>query len=95
LYELRQAKGLTQEQLAEAAAVSVGAVRHWEQGTRRLLFGHAYRIAKALSISLDELAGRVFEGRGRPAPPRPRGRPRKHPAAAQAGEKKLAAKGKE
>ena len=61
LQELRQARGLTQEQLAEATAVSLGAVRNWEQGRRLPHFEAAYRLAKTFGITLDELAGRVFD----------------------------------
>jgi transcriptional regulator with XRE-family HTH domain len=60
LQELRRAKGLTQEQFAAAADVSIGAVRNWEQGHRLPHFEAAYRISLALDITLDELAGRVF-----------------------------------
>lgn len=65
LQELRRAKGLTQEQLAAATEVSIGAVRNWEQGHRLPHFEAAYRISQALGISLDDLARKVFAG---PAP---------------------------
>src|SRR5262245_53432150 len=62
IQELRQGAGLSQTQLAEAAGVSVGAVRNWEQGRRLPYFDAAWRLAKALGITRDELAGDVFAG---------------------------------
>lgn len=61
LQELRQAAGLSQSQLASAAGVPVGTLKNWEQGRRMPMFDAAYRLAKAMNITLDELAGRVFE----------------------------------
>lgn len=58
LKRLRTAKGFSQPQLAEAAGVSVSAVRNWEQDRRLPLLAIAIRVADALEVSLDELAGR-------------------------------------
>jgi transcriptional regulator with XRE-family HTH domain len=55
--QLRQEKGMSQPELARAAKVSVGALRNWEQGRRIPLFDAAIRLALALGVSLDELAG--------------------------------------
>jgi transcriptional regulator with XRE-family HTH domain len=87
LYELREARGLTQGELAAMAGLPVGSLRNWEQGLRLPQLDAAWQLAQALGISLDTLAGGVFEGRGKPAPPRPRGRPRKHHGG-PSGEKK-------
>ena len=57
LKELRDRKGLTQEGVARAAGVTLGAVRKWERGTRTPSFEMAIRLAGALGCSLDELAG--------------------------------------
>jgi transcriptional regulator with XRE-family HTH domain len=57
LQQLRHAKGLSQTQLAAAAGVPVGSLRNWEQGHRTPLLDAAARLAKALGISLDVLAG--------------------------------------
>jgi transcriptional regulator with XRE-family HTH domain len=75
---------MTQEDLAAATDVSIGAVRNWEQGHRLPHFEAAYRISKALGITLDELAGKVFEE----TPP-----PKKRPAARPKGKGKKPAKG--
>jgi transcriptional regulator with XRE-family HTH domain len=66
---LREAAGLTQEALARAADVSLGAVRNWEQDLREPLLGTAARVADAIGVSLDALAGRPAP---KPAPKRPR-----------------------
>jgi transcriptional regulator with XRE-family HTH domain len=64
LQQLRQAKGLSQTQLALAAGVPVGSLRNWERGRRVPLLDAAARIAVALGISLDTLAGIEPEMRG-------------------------------
>jgi transcriptional regulator with XRE-family HTH domain len=58
LTELRRRAGLTQEGLARAAGVGTDAVRKWERGKRTPSFDMATRLADALGVSLDELAGR-------------------------------------
>jgi DNA-binding XRE family transcriptional regulator len=58
LVELRRARGLTQEKLARAAGITVDAVRKWEAAKRSPSFEMAIRLANALDIGLDELAGR-------------------------------------
>jgi transcriptional regulator with XRE-family HTH domain len=77
LQELRRAKGMSQPQLAEAAKVSVGALRNWEQGRRLPYIDTAYRIARALGITVDDLIGEAFEqasGESKPAAKEKRGR---------------------
>lgn len=54
---LRLAKGFSQSQLARAAGIPIGTLKNWEQDRRAPLLDTAAKIAKALSISLDELAG--------------------------------------
>jgi transcriptional regulator with XRE-family HTH domain len=66
LQRLRQAAGLSQSQLARAAGVPAGSLKNWEQGRRLPQLDAAYRLAKAIGVSLDELAGQVFED-GAPA----------------------------
>jgi transcriptional regulator with XRE-family HTH domain len=58
LKRLREDKNMTQQQLADAAGVSVWSLRQWEQGRRTMLFEVAPKLANALGITLDELAGR-------------------------------------
>ena len=60
LQKLRRAKGLSQPQFAEAAGVSVGALRNWEQGRRLPYIDAAYRVAQALGITVDQLIGDAF-----------------------------------
>ncbi|MBI5525802.1 MAG: helix-turn-helix transcriptional regulator [Deltaproteobacteria bacterium] len=55
--ELRDKLGLTQEQLAERIGVSHQAVQRYEAGKVKLSFAMAQKIAKALGVSLDDLAG--------------------------------------
>jgi transcriptional regulator with XRE-family HTH domain len=61
LRDLRQGAGFSQPQLAEAAGVPVASLRNWEYGRRALMLSSAYRLARAMGITLDLLAGRVFE----------------------------------
>ena len=69
LKELRRRAGMTQEELARAAEVTVASVQKWEQARRSMLFEAARKVAKALGVSLDVLAG------DKPIPPRRRNRP--------------------
>jgi transcriptional regulator with XRE-family HTH domain len=59
LKRLRQRAGLSQPQLAKAAGVPLGTLRCWEQATRQPLLGAAVKLADALGVTLDELAGRT------------------------------------
>ncbi len=58
LKRLRLAAGMSQPQLARAAGVPVGTLRNWEYDLREPLLGAAARLASALGVTLDELAGR-------------------------------------
>jgi transcriptional regulator with XRE-family HTH domain len=67
---LREAAGLSQAALARAAGVPLGTLRGWEYGRRTPLLDAAAKVADALDVSLDELAGRKWpkrRGAGRPA----------------------------
>lgn len=55
---LRDAAGLTQEQLAHKVGVTVKAVWMWERGTRTPQLKIASRLADVLGCTIDELAGR-------------------------------------
>jgi transcriptional regulator with XRE-family HTH domain len=85
LQRLRRAAGLSQQQLADRARVPLGSLRNWEQGRRTPLLDAAGRVAVALGISLDDLAGITrppTEGQADappPAepPPAPKGRKRR------------------
>ncbi|HEX5273018.1 MAG TPA: helix-turn-helix transcriptional regulator [Gemmataceae bacterium] len=58
LKHLREGAGMTQAALAEAAGVPLRTYQAWEQGNRTPLFDAAVKVADALDVSLDELAGR-------------------------------------
>jgi transcriptional regulator with XRE-family HTH domain len=57
LQRLRQGAGLSQSQLADAAGVPVGTIRSIEYDRRGPLLETAVKLAGALGVSLDELAG--------------------------------------
>ena len=59
LKRLRERAGLSQPKLAAAADVPVATLRTWEQGRREPLLSAAVKLATALGVSLDELAGRA------------------------------------
>jgi transcriptional regulator with XRE-family HTH domain len=65
LKRLRQARGLSQARLAELAGVPVATLRSWEYAKRTPLLDAAARVAVALGVSLDELAGVPAEGPAR------------------------------
>jgi transcriptional regulator with XRE-family HTH domain len=74
LQQLRKECGMSQFQLAVASGVPVSTLQGWEQGRREPLLLAAARVAKALGVSLDQLAGLMTEQetRGAPEPPRRR-----------------------
>jgi transcriptional regulator with XRE-family HTH domain len=51
----RQAKGITQEQLAKALGITQGAVAQWEKGLTHPSFEMLPRLAAELEITVDEL----------------------------------------
>ena len=58
LKEMRQAKGLSQSQLAEKANMNVRTLQHYEQGSK--IFDHAridtiLRVCLALNCKIDEI----------------------------------------
>ena len=55
LARLRQARGLTQEQLADKAEVPVWSLRNWEIDRRRPRADAALRLARALRVTAEEL----------------------------------------
>jgi transcriptional regulator with XRE-family HTH domain len=65
--ELRARRGLTQEQLADAAGVSRGYVGELEQGRRRPSFEGVVRVARGLEVELHELID-TFQARLRDSP---------------------------
>jgi transcriptional regulator with XRE-family HTH domain len=92
LKELREGRGLTQQQLADRAQLAKATVADLEQGRYAPTWPTAVALAEALGVDcgafLEAPAERPQAGRGRPpkpaplpesqpAPKRPRGRPRK------------------
>lgn len=57
LKELREQRNLTQEQLAKASGVSSRMIQRYEYGVSRPRLDAAEKLAKALSVSADELLG--------------------------------------
>lgn len=55
LIQLRKALGLTQQDLAETAAVHVNQIRRYEAGTAQPTLEALIRLAKALHVGLDDL----------------------------------------
>jgi transcriptional regulator with XRE-family HTH domain len=57
LKRMREAAGMTQAALAKAAGVPLRTYQTWEQGVRTPLIDAAAKVAEALDVSLDDLAG--------------------------------------
>ena len=56
LQRLRLAAGLSQPALAAKSGVPLGTIRNVEYGRREPLLGTAWKLVKALGVSLDEWA---------------------------------------
>ncbi|MCE9560860.1 MAG: helix-turn-helix domain-containing protein [Planctomycetes bacterium] len=55
LARLRAAANMTQDELADKASVAVASMRNWEQDHRRPRADAALRLARALSVTMEEL----------------------------------------
>ncbi len=80
LREARQQQGMTQEQLAQRAGTSLGNVRNYEQGLRLPSWAAVVRLCRALGVSCEVFSDCIPAEEapaGKPAPKKPRGRPRK------------------
>jgi transcriptional regulator with XRE-family HTH domain len=73
---LREAAGLSQQELAGKASISVDSIQNWEQGRTRPRLTALGQFASALGVSLDLL---IMGGTGKPDSKRPRGRPKGKP----------------
>jgi transcriptional regulator with XRE-family HTH domain len=87
LRELRTAAGLTQQQLAQGAGLSLGAVRDLEQGRTRPTWETVLRLAGVLGVTCDAFTQQPAE-----APQPKKGRPKKPRASAEAEQGKPPAK---
>jgi transcriptional regulator with XRE-family HTH domain len=70
--QLREAAGLSQAALARASGIPLKTYLEWEHGRRTPLLDAAAKVADALGVSLDLLAGR-------PTPPAPPAEPPPEP----------------
>lgn len=59
LKELREARGMTQRQLAKALGVSPGAVAKWELGYSDISMGNLVALADAIGCTTDAILGRA------------------------------------
>jgi len=55
--ELRQARGLTQTQLAEAIHSTQASIQEWETGKKRPMIDAVVSLAKFFDVSADYLLG--------------------------------------
>lgn len=63
LRKARELRDLTQAELAKKARLPVGAISHFEVGSRKPSFENLRRLADALGVTTDFLLGRVDEPR--------------------------------
>jgi transcriptional regulator with XRE-family HTH domain len=76
LKELRTSKGLSAYRISQLTGLTRQAISAFELGHALPAWNVAIRLAKALGISLDDLAG-VLPDQPEAPPPKPRGRPPK------------------
>jgi transcriptional regulator with XRE-family HTH domain len=66
LQRLREGAGLSQSELARRSDTPLDSLRNWEQSRVLPRIDAVVRLARALDVSLDDLAGGVdFDGGGR------------------------------
>lgn len=83
---LREQAGLSRQELADRAGVSIRSLEKWEQGIREPVWSLAVALARALAVSTDQFAVPGDAEDTADAAPRGRGRPAK-PATAAQGER--------
>jgi transcriptional regulator with XRE-family HTH domain len=76
LRQLRDAAGLTQEQMAERSGINLWTIRGYEQGRREPNWKGVLSLAKALDVAAEVFAD-CDESATEEEPAKPRGRPRK------------------
>ena len=60
LQEVRQAKGLTQQALADGAKIPISTLRNYEQNKRSPSFENAIGMARTLAVPLETFAACSF-----------------------------------
>ena len=83
LRQLRDAAGLTQEQMAERSGINLWTIRGYEQGRREPNWKGVLSLAKALNVAAEVFAA-CDESTAPEESAKPRGRPRKLESAADA-----------
>lgn len=58
--KMREAAGMTQQEVADVLGIRKGRYGDWERETREINFREAIALADLFGCSLDELAGRPF-----------------------------------
>jgi transcriptional regulator with XRE-family HTH domain len=64
LRKAREAKDLSQTDLATRSGLEPSAISHFETGRRQPSFANLKRLADALAVTIDYLVGRADEPRG-------------------------------
>jgi transcriptional regulator with XRE-family HTH domain len=65
IQKLRRKVGLSQSELAKKAGVPTSTLQAWEQSRRSPRLDALLKLARALDVSLDELAGQKSSRKGR------------------------------
>lgn len=92
LKAVREAAGLTQDQLAERAGLYKFSIAKLEQGVREPTWATVQTLARALGVTCDAFTDPELQPPAESEPARPRSRPRKPDAAQAEGETPSAAK---
>jgi transcriptional regulator with XRE-family HTH domain len=72
LRELREASGMTREQLAQVAGMKLGGIRDLEQGRRMPSWESVIALCKALKVNCDSFLQPPASPNPKPGPGRPR-----------------------
>ncbi|MBQ9005826.1 MAG: helix-turn-helix transcriptional regulator, partial [Atopobiaceae bacterium] len=62
--KMRERKGMTQQEVADALGIKKPRYGDWERETREINLRDAIRLAELFGCSLDELAGRPWPTQG-------------------------------
>lgn len=61
LKSIRESKKITQEEMAKRLGITLPKYRTWEQGVTKIKLDDAYRCAKALGCTVNDLCGWTIE----------------------------------